>query len=113
MIEYTTYSIICPLRLLLHKKYAGHFTVLKPIYYRNGNQVLWKWFYLDSFDKNQFYAHDKLHHVQELSGTKALQYYREFTTSAGNERTPNVLIPIELDPRVSPHILNDIDHPAR
>ena len=30
---------------------TGHFTVLKPIYYRNGNQVLWKWFYLDSFDK--------------------------------------------------------------
>ena len=86
-------------RKSLEYKYGnptGHFTILKPVYYRVGNSIRWKWFYLDSFDKNHFYLQNKLPRVRELTPQRAAQYYRKFRKSNSNNQFSNHILPFSM-----------------
>ena len=80
---------------------TGHFTVLKPVYYLVGNSIRWKWFYLDSFDKNHFYLQNKLPRVRELTPQRAAQYYRKFRKSNTNSQFSNHILPFSMSYDIS------------
>ena len=55
----------------------------------------------DHIDKNDFYSHNKVARVKELTPQRAAQYYRKFRKSNTNSQFSNHILPFSMSYDIS------------